>query len=127
VRQVFCSHRCPDFWAPLGGFGETLHNPVLLEGGGKDLPEYAKAMRAWCSVERPRDFYVVGAGVGVTRGSLPPEMFRLNFGNSGTVCRLVEWSRWPGCPIPLVFDGTHPDVVAALKGPMRRVLDPLGN
>ncbi len=69
-------------------------------------------------VERTGDFAWSVHGVGVA-GFAQPEA-PLDFGNSGTGCRLVMGAV-AGCPITAVFDGD-----ASLRGrPMRRVLDPL--
>jgi 3-phosphoshikimate 1-carboxyvinyltransferase len=79
----------------------------------------AKAMRALgAQVERTGDFAWSVRGVGVA-GFAAPEA-PLDFGNSGTGCRLVMGAV-AGCPITAVFDGD-----ASLRSrPMRRVLDPL--
>jgi 3-phosphoshikimate 1-carboxyvinyltransferase len=89
----------------------------LLEG--EDVLNTAKAMRALgASVERTGDFAWSVRGVGVA-GFAQPQI-PLDFGNSGTGCRLVMGAV-AGCPITAVFDGD-----ASLRGrPMRRVLDPL--
>ncbi len=89
----------------------------LLEG--EDVLNTAKAMRALgAAVERTGDFTWLVRGVGVA-GFAEPQV-PLDFGNSGTGCRLVMGAV-AGCPITVVFDG---DV--SLRGrPMRRVLDPL--
>jgi 3-phosphoshikimate 1-carboxyvinyltransferase len=89
----------------------------LLEG--EDVLNTAKAMRALgAAVERIGDFAWVVRGVGVA-GFAPPQG-PLDFGNSGTGCRLVMGAV-AGCPITARFDGD-----ASLRSrPMRRVLDPL--
>jgi 3-phosphoshikimate 1-carboxyvinyltransferase len=89
----------------------------LLEG--EDVLNTAKAMRALgAKVERTGDFAWSVDGVGVA-GFAQPEN-PLDFGNSGTGCRLVMGAV-AGCPITAVFDGD-----ASLRSrPMRRVLDPL--
>src|SRR5205814_7766047 len=89
----------------------------LLEG--EDVLNTAKAMRTLgARVERTGDFTWSVRGVGVT-GFAPPDV-PLDFGNSGTGCRLVMGAV-AGCPITAVFDGD-----ASLRSrPMRRVLDPL--
>jgi 3-phosphoshikimate 1-carboxyvinyltransferase len=93
------------------------HISGLLEG--EDVLNTAKSMRALgARVERTGDFAWEVAGVGVA-GFARPET-PLNFGNSGTGCRLVMGAV-AGCPITAVFDGD-----ASLRTrPMRRVLDPL--
>jgi 3-phosphoshikimate 1-carboxyvinyltransferase len=89
----------------------------LLEG--EDVLNTAQSMRALgAKVERTGDFAWIVQGVGVA-GFAQPEN-PLDFGNSGTGCRLVMGAV-AGCPITAVFDGD-----ASLRGrPMRRVLDPL--
>jgi 3-phosphoshikimate 1-carboxyvinyltransferase len=92
----------------------------LLEG--EDVLNTAKAMRALgARVEREGSngaatWSVRGTGVA---GFAQPDM-PLDFGNSGTGCRLVMGAV-AGCPIVATFDGD-----ASLRSrPMRRVLDPL--
>ena len=69
-------------------------------------------------VERSGDFAWTVRGVGVA-GFAEPDA-PLDFGNSGTGCRLVMGAV-AGCPISADFDGD-----ASLRSrPMRRVLDPL--
>jgi len=89
----------------------------LLEG--EDVLNTAKAMRALgAQVERTGEFAWSVRGVGVAGFAQPQAP--LDFGNSGTGCRLVMGAV-AGCPIMAVFDGD-----ASLRGrPMRRVLDPL--
>jgi 3-phosphoshikimate 1-carboxyvinyltransferase len=89
----------------------------LLEG--EDVINTAKAMRALgATVQRTGNFEWSVRGVGVA-GFAPPQA-PLDFGNSGTGCRLVMGAV-AGCPITAVFDGD-----ASLRSrPMRRVLDPL--
>src|SRR4051812_24767696 len=89
----------------------------LLEG--EDVLNTAKSMRALgARVDRTGDFAwgVRGVGVAGFKGPQNP----LDFGNSGTGCRLVMGAV-AGCPIAAVFDGD-----ASLRSrPMRRILDPL--
>jgi 3-phosphoshikimate 1-carboxyvinyltransferase len=89
----------------------------LLEG--EDVLNTAKAMRAMgARVERtgPGTWRVDGVGVA---GFAAPDA-PLDFGNSGTGCRLVLGAV-AGCPITATFDGD-----ASLRTrPMRRILDPL--
>jgi 3-phosphoshikimate 1-carboxyvinyltransferase len=89
----------------------------LLEG--EDVINTGKAMRALgASVERtgPGAWRLHGVGVGGFATPAAP----LDFGNSGTGCRLVIGAV-AGCPITATFDGD-----ASLRSrPMRRVLDPL--
>jgi 3-phosphoshikimate 1-carboxyvinyltransferase len=96
--------------------GETRISGLLE---GEDVLNTAKGMRALgASVQRTGDFAWSVRGVGVA-GFAQPEV-PLDFGNSGTGCRLVMGAV-AGCPITAIFDGD-----ASLRGrPMRRVLDPL--
>ncbi len=96
--------------------GETRISGLLE---GEDVLNTAKSMRALgAQVERTGEFAWKVAGVGVA-GFAQPER-PLDFGNSGTGCRLVMGAV-AGCPITAVFDGD-----ASLRSrPMRRVLDPL--
>ena len=96
--------------------GETRISGLLE---GEDVLNTAKSMRALgAKVERTGDFAWKVEGVGVT-GLAEPEG-PLDFGNSGTGCRLVMGAV-AGCPITAVFDGD-----ASLRSrPMRRILDPL--
>jgi len=96
--------------------GETRISGLLE---GEDVLNTAKAMRALgAHVERTGAFAWSVHGVGVA-GLTQPEA-PLDFGNSGTGCRLVMGAV-AGCPVTAVFDGD-----ASLRGrPMRRVLDPL--
>ena len=89
----------------------------LLEG--EDVLNTAKSMLALgAKVERIGDFAWKVNGVGV--GGLAQPEKPLDFGNSGTGCRLVMGAV-AGCPISAVFDGD-----ASLRSrPMRRILDPL--
>jgi 3-phosphoshikimate 1-carboxyvinyltransferase len=89
----------------------------LLEG--EDVLNTAKSMRALgAHVERTGDFAWAVRGVGVAGFAEPSAP--LDFGNSGTGCRLVMGAV-AGCPVTAVFDGD-----ASLRSrPMRRVLDPL--
>jgi 3-phosphoshikimate 1-carboxyvinyltransferase len=96
--------------------GETRISGLLE---GEDVLNTAKAMRALgARVERTGDFAWAVNGVGVAGFAEPRAP--LDFGNSGTGCRLVMGAV-AGCPIAAVFDGD-----ASLRSrPMRRVLDPL--
>jgi 3-phosphoshikimate 1-carboxyvinyltransferase len=96
--------------------GETRISGLLE---GEDVLNTAKAVRALgAKVERIGDFAWSVHGVGVA-GFAQPEA-PLDFGNSGTGCRLVMGAV-AGCPITAVFDGD-----ASLRSrPMRRILDPL--
>src|SRR5471030_3160460 len=89
----------------------------LLEG--EDVINTGKAMRALgATVERTGEGAWTVHGVGVA-GFATPEA-ALDFGNSGTGCRLAMGAV-AGCPITAIFDGD-----ASLRSrPMRRILDPL--
>jgi 3-phosphoshikimate 1-carboxyvinyltransferase len=96
--------------------GETRISGMLE---GEDALNTAKAMQALgAKVARTgeRQWRVHGVGVG---GFAEPKS-PLDFGNSGTGCRLALGAV-AGCPITATFDGD-----ASLRSrPMRRVLDPL--
>jgi 3-phosphoshikimate 1-carboxyvinyltransferase len=96
--------------------GETCISGLLE---GEDVLNTAKAMRALgARVERTGSFAWVVRGVGVAGFAQPDAA--LDFGNSGTGCRLAMGAV-AGCPITATFDGD-----ASLRSrPMRRVLDPL--
>jgi 3-phosphoshikimate 1-carboxyvinyltransferase len=101
--------------------GALAVGPTRISGllEGEDVLNTAKAMRALgAKVERSGDFTWVVHGVGVAGFAQPQAP--LDFGNSGTGCRLVMGAV-AGCPIMAVFDGD-----ASLRSrPMRRVLDPM--
>src|SRR5215470_902249 len=89
----------------------------LLEG--EDVLKTATAMRTLgARVERVGDGAWRVDGVGVAGFAEPATP--LDFGNSGTGCRLVLGAV-AGCPIAATFDGD----ASLRKRPMRRVLDPL--
>ena len=89
----------------------------LLEG--EDVLNTAKAMRALgARVERIGDGAWQVDGVGVAGFAAPPGP--LDFGNSGTGCRLAMGAV-AGCPIAATFDGD----ASLRKRPMGRVLGPL--
>jgi 3-phosphoshikimate 1-carboxyvinyltransferase len=96
--------------------GETRISGLLE---GEDVLNTAKSMRALgAEVNRTGDFAWSVRGVGVAGFAEPKTA--LDFGNSGTGCRLVMGAV-AGCPITAIFDGD-----ASLRSrPMRRVLDPL--
>ncbi|MDE5442150.1 3-phosphoshikimate 1-carboxyvinyltransferase [Bradyrhizobium sp. CSA207] len=96
--------------------GETRISGLLE---GEDVLNTAKSMQALgARVERTGDFAWKVNGVGVAGFAQPKAA--LDFGNSGTGCRLVMGAV-AGCPISAVFDGD-----ASLRTrPMRRILDPL--
>ena len=101
--------------------GALAVGPTRISGllEGEDVLNTARAMRALgAKVERTGDFAWLVHGVGVAGFAQPQAP--LDFGNSGTGCRLVMGAV-AGCPITAVFDGD-----ASLRSrPMRRVLDPL--
>ncbi|VIO65027.1 3-phosphoshikimate 1-carboxyvinyltransferase [Bradyrhizobium ivorense] len=96
--------------------GETRISGLLE---GEDVLNTAKSMRALgARVERTAPFAWTVNGVGV--GGFAQPAAPLDFGNSGTGCRLVMGAV-AGCPVAAVFDGD-----ASLRSrPMRRILDPL--
>jgi 3-phosphoshikimate 1-carboxyvinyltransferase len=96
--------------------GET---PIsgLLEG--EDVLNTGRAMRALgAQVERSGEGRWLVRGVGISGFAEPAAP--LDFGNSGTGCRLAMGAV-AGCPIAVTFDGDF----SLRKRPMRRVLDPL--
>jgi 3-phosphoshikimate 1-carboxyvinyltransferase len=108
------SHRALIFGALA--VGET-RIAGLLEG--EDVLNTAKAMRALgARVERTGEgaWRVRGVGVGGFAAPAAP----LDFGNSGTGCRLVMGAVG-GCPIAATFDGD----ASLRKRPMARILDPI--
>ncbi|RZM92641.1 3-phosphoshikimate 1-carboxyvinyltransferase [Bradyrhizobium genosp. SA-3] len=96
--------------------GETRISGLLE---GEDVLNTAKSMQALgARVARTGDFAWTVNGVGV--GGFAQPKAALDFGNSGTGCRLAMGAV-AGCPISAVFDGD-----ASLRSrPMRRILDPL--
>jgi 3-phosphoshikimate 1-carboxyvinyltransferase len=89
----------------------------MLEG--EDVLHTAGALRAlgaYIAHTGERQWHVHGVGVG---GFAEPRD-ALDFGNSGTGCRLTLGAV-AGCPITATFDGD----VSLRSRPMRRVLDPL--
>src|SRR5208282_2375507 len=96
--------------------GETRISGLLE---GEDVLNTAKALRALGAlVERPAagQWRVRGVGVGGFAEPAAP----LDFGNSGTGCRLMLGAV-AGCPITATFNGD----ASLRKRPMQRVLDPL--
>jgi 3-phosphoshikimate 1-carboxyvinyltransferase len=89
----------------------------LLEG--EDVINTARALQALgARIERTGDRQWLIHGVGVAGFAEPAAP--LDFGNSGTGCRLTLGAV-AGCPVTVTFDGD-----ASLRSrPMRRVLDPL--
>jgi 3-phosphoshikimate 1-carboxyvinyltransferase len=108
------SHRALIFGALA--VGETLISGLLE---GEDVLNTGKAMGAMGAVVTRRGegaWSVHGVGVaGFAEPAAP-----LDFGNSGTGCRLVMGAV-AGCPITARFDGD----ASLRKRPMQRVLDPL--
>lgn len=96
--------------------GETRISGLLE---GEDVLNTAKSMQALgAKIEQTGPFAWQVTGVGVAGFAQPASP--LDFGNSGTGCRLVMGAV-AGCPITAVFDGD-----ASLRSrPMRRILDPL--
>jgi 3-phosphoshikimate 1-carboxyvinyltransferase len=96
--------------------GETRISGMLE---GEDVLNTAKALQALgARIERTGDRKWRINGVGV--GGFAEPAGALDFGNSGTGCRLALGAV-AGCPITATFDGD-----ASLRSrPMRRVLDPL--
>jgi 3-phosphoshikimate 1-carboxyvinyltransferase len=96
--------------------GETQVSGMLE---GEDVLNTAKALQALgARIERTGDRRWSIHGVGV--GGFAEPATALDFGNSGTGCRLALGAV-AGCPITATFDGD-----ASLRSrPMRRVLDPL--
>ncbi len=108
------SHRALIFGALT--VGETRISGLLE---GEDVINTSKAMRALgAEVERVAEgaWRVHGVGVGGFRA--PAGV--LDFGNSGTGCRLVMGAV-AGCPVTATFDGD----ASLRRRPMKRILDPL--
>jgi len=96
--------------------GETTVSGLLE---GEDVLHTAAAMRALgARLERGSDGVWRIHGVGV--GGFATPAAALDFGNSGTGCRLAIGAV-AGCPVTATFDGD----ASLRKRPMRRVLDPL--
>jgi 3-phosphoshikimate 1-carboxyvinyltransferase len=108
------SHRALIFGALA--VGETSISGLLE---GDDVLNTGRAMRALgATVERSgeSEWRVRGVGVGGFRA--PADV--LDFGNSGTGCRLVLGAV-AGCPITATFDGD----ASLRRRPMQRILDPV--
>jgi 3-phosphoshikimate 1-carboxyvinyltransferase len=89
----------------------------LLEG--EDVINTARTLRALgAELKRTGDKQWAVRGVGV--GGFADPAATLDFGNSGTGCRLMLGAV-AGCPVTATFDGD----ASLRKRPMRRVLDPL--
>ncbi len=97
--------------------GETRISGLLE---GEDVLNTAKAMRALGAQGGAYRAISPGRCAGSASPASPQPQAPLDFGNSGTGCRLVMGAV-AGCPITAVFDGD-----ASLRSrPMRRILDPL--
>ncbi len=96
--------------------GETAISGLLE---GEDVLNTAKVVAALgaCVDRRGPGEWVV-RGVGVAGFAVPRQ--KLDFGNSGTGCRLMLGAV-AGCPIAATFDGD----ASLRQRPMQRVLDPL--
>jgi 3-phosphoshikimate 1-carboxyvinyltransferase len=96
--------------------GETRIDGLLE---GEDVINTAQTLRALgAHVERTGKQQWLLRGVGV--GGFAEPATTLDFGNSGTGCRLMLGAV-AGCPVTATFDGD----ASLRKRPMRRVLDPL--
>jgi 3-phosphoshikimate 1-carboxyvinyltransferase len=108
------SHRALIFGALA--VGETRISGLLE---GDDVLNTGKAMQALgATVERSGEGAWRIQGVGV--GGLRAPADGLDFGNSGTGCRLVLGAV-AGCPITATFDGD----ASLRRRPMQRILDPI--
>jgi len=102
-------------------FGALTVGETRIEGmlEGEDAMSTANAMRALgATLERTGEQAWCIRGVGVSGFAEPRAP--LDFGNSGTGCRLAMGAV-AGCPITAVFDGDP----SLRTRPMRRILDPL--
>jgi len=102
-------------------FGALTVGETRIEGmlEGEDALSTANAMRALgATLERTGEQAWRIRGVGVSGFAEPRAP--LDFGNSGTGCRLAMGAV-SGCPITAVFDGDP----SLRTRPMRRILDPL--
>jgi len=108
------SHRALIFGALA--VGETRISGLLE---GEDVLHTADAMRALgATVENRGDGDWSVRGVGVAGFREPRAV--LDFGNSGTGCRLIMGAI-AGCPVTATLDGD----ASLRKRPMRRILDPI--
>jgi 3-phosphoshikimate 1-carboxyvinyltransferase len=108
------SHRALIFGALA--VGETRITGLLE---GEDVINTGKAMRGLgATVERTGEGQWLVRGVGVGGFRAPQAV--LDFGNSGTGCRLVMGAV-AGCPITATFDGD----ASLRKRPMQRILEPV--
>jgi len=96
--------------------GETAISGLLE---GEDVLHTGQAMQALgAQVERTGEGAWRVHGVGV--GGLSEPAAKLDFGNSGTGCRLIMGAV-AGCPVTAIFDGD----ASLRRRPMKRILDPL--
>ena len=96
--------------------GETAISGLLE---GEDVLHTGTAMQALgAQVARTGEGAWRVHGVGV--GGLSEPAAKLDFGNSGTGCRLIMGAV-AGCPITAVFDGDS----SLRRRPMKRILDPI--
>jgi len=96
--------------------GETRIDGLLE---GEDVINTAQTLRLLgATLERTGDKQWRVRGVGV--GGFAEPAATLDFGNSGTGCRLMLGAV-AGCPVTATFDGD----ASLRKQPMRRILDPL--
>ncbi|MCC6781033.1 MAG: 3-phosphoshikimate 1-carboxyvinyltransferase [Hyphomicrobiales bacterium] len=108
------SHRALIFGALT--VGETSISGLLE---GEDVINTGKAMQALgAEVVRTGEGAWMVRGVGV--GGFREPQTVLDFGNSGTGCRLIMGAV-AGCPITATFDGD----ASLRKRPMQRILDPI--
>jgi 3-phosphoshikimate 1-carboxyvinyltransferase len=96
--------------------GETRISGLLESDDVFNTSEALRALGAHIERTRERQWRIRGVGV----GGLAEPACALDFGNSGTGCRLALGAV-AGCPITATFDGD----ASLRKRPMRRVLDPL--
>ncbi|HEY2529181.1 MAG TPA: 3-phosphoshikimate 1-carboxyvinyltransferase [Xanthobacteraceae bacterium] len=96
--------------------GETLISGLLESDDVLNTGKALQALGAHIGRIRERQWRIRGVGV----GGLAEPACALDFGNSGTGCRLALGAV-AGCPITATFDGD----ASLRKRPMRRVLDPL--
>ena len=97
--------------------GETRISGLLE---GEDVLNTAKAVRALGRARRAHAARANGACTASALRASPSPPAPLDFGNSGTGCRLMLGAV-AGCPIAATFDGD----ASLRKRPMRRVLEPL--
>jgi 3-phosphoshikimate 1-carboxyvinyltransferase len=96
--------------------GETRISGLLEGEDALDTAEVMAALGATVERTGPGAWRIRGVGV----GGLAAPAAALDFGNSGTGCRLM-FGAVAGCPITATFDGD----ASLRKRPMRRILEPL--